>query len=192
MKYLLFLLLPHFSIGILNSQEYLLSVDESSIGWTGKAAFSAYSLSGSIAPKSGSIIVEMDDIREAAIIINMLTLEAENADLQKHLRSKDFFEVNRFPKSEFHLTNAESTSDSTVKIYGVMMIKEKEQTENFEILLDQSETWLSISGQIVLDRTDYGVNYNSPNVFKKLKENAIADEFVLELNLLFRIQENTD
>lgn len=37
-----------------------------------------------------------------------------------------------------------------------------------------------------MDRTQYGVNHNSPSIFKRLKEDAIADEFVLKGELIFQ------
>ena len=47
------------------------------------------------------------------------------------------------------------------------------------------EGMISITFNHKMDRTTYGVNYNSPSIFKSLKENVIADDFTLKASLTF-------
>jgi len=42
-----------------------------------------------------------------------------------------------------------------------------------------------LNGTITINRTDYGITFNSPSYFEKLKDQAIADDFKLELRLVF-------
>jgi polyisoprenoid-binding protein YceI len=67
-------------------------------------------------------------------------------------------------------------------ITGMMTIKDVSKTESFTIKLNGNYSELSID--VSIDRTDYGVKFNSPSFFKKIKENAIADQFKLNGNLI--------
>ena len=63
-----------------------------------------------------------------------------------------------------------------------MTIKDISKTESFTIKID--EDYKELTFNISIDRTIYGVKFNSPSFFKKMKENAIADEFKLKGSLI--------
>ena len=54
---------------------------------------------------------------------------------------------------------------------------------NIEITIENKE--VKITFRTTLDRTAYEVQFNAPNLFDKLKKNAITDEFILKRVLLF-------
>lgn len=166
----------------LSAQNYLLDV--SAWQWTGKDAFSAYSLSGTLDQKTGSMTIVDDQLTQGEVIIDMLTLDAENKDLRKHLRSKDFFEVKKYKEAVFRLTKGTVSGDRAY-LEGELTIKDKTQKIIIEPKITREDGVITLSGQMVLDRTKYGVVYNSPNIFKNLKDNAIADDFVLQYELRF-------
>ena len=66
-----------------------------------------------------------------------------------------------------------------------MKIKDKSKQETLRIAISNNGNQIELAFKTTLDRLDYGVTYNSPSLFKKLKQNAIADEFVLEGVLVF-------
>ncbi|EDP71318.1 YCE I like family protein [Flavobacteriales bacterium ALC-1] len=154
---------------------------KSTLNWTGKAAFNTYSLSGTLKVKSGAITIENDSIKSLNIVIDMKSLDHENKDLKTHLRGNDFFEVKTYSQATFKLSKAVSISNNEAQITGEMTIKDISKTESFTIKLNENYSELSFN--ISIDRTDYGVKFNSPSFFKKMKENAIADEFKLKGNL---------
>ncbi|MFT5617313.1 MAG: hypothetical protein ACI85I_000529 [Arenicella sp.] len=41
----------------------------------------------------------------------------------------------------------------------------------------------------IIDRTKFGITYNSPSYFEKMKDQAIADEFTISFNWVFEKQE---
>ncbi|RNC84156.1 MAG: YceI family protein [Winogradskyella sp.] len=164
------------------SQSKTINTKKSSINWTGKAAFNAYSLTGTLNVKNGSITIDNDSITSLNIIIDMKSLDHENGDLKKHLRSKDFFEVNTYKEASYSISEPVQINNGKAIITGKMKIKDIEKDETFIVALnnDYSELTFNIS----MDRTLYGVKFNSPSFFKKMKENAIADEFKLKGSLV--------
>ncbi len=168
-----------FSIG----QNKTVDINKSTLSWTGKAAFNAYSLTGTLSVKKGEVTIENDSIKALNIVIDMKSLDHENGDLKKHLRGKDFFEVKTYKEATFIITNITEIKNNEATITGKMTIKNITKTESFTISFNENYT--SISFDITIDRTKYGVKFNSPSFFKKMKENAIADEFKLKGNLIF-------
>ena len=160
-----------------------INIEKSLLNWTGKAAFSSYTLTGHINPKRGEIEIKSDSIIALTIVIDMKSISHEYKDLVKHLKSKDFFDVKKFEEAYFELTKPSVIKDNIAVLTGNMTIKNVTHQESITINLQ--DNYNSISFNVLLDRTKYGIKFNSPNFFKKLKENAIADEFKLEgtLNL---------
>lgn len=165
-------------------QEYTINTSSSKMEWTGKAAFNSYSLTGNINVKSGKILIENDSIKQLHVVIDMKSLNHKNKDLEKHLKNKDFFQVKKYKEAIFKLEKPVSIKNNKAIIKGLMTIKNKSFTEEVTLEVIQG-TNVKINFNTILDRTKYGVTYNSPNFFKKMKENAIADEFTLKSELIF-------
>ncbi|WP_299120129.1 YceI family protein [uncultured Winogradskyella sp.] len=163
------------------SQNKTVNKNESTISWTGKAAFNAYSLTGTLKVKSGNASIENDSIKSLNIIIDMKSLDHENGDLKKHLRGKDFFEVKTYTEATFTVSQPFQIKNGSAEVTGQLKIKDVIRTETFIVNLNDDYSMLSFD--ISVDRTKYGVKFNSPSFFKKMKENAIADEFKLKGNL---------
>jgi len=169
------------SITKTNAQELKLNTKKSTIEWTGKAAFNAYSLTGTLEASEGIIIIENNQITGLHITINMKSLDHDNSDLKTHLRGKDFFEVNSYTKASFKITKHANIETNKIILIGNMTIKGITRQERITATLDNN----ILSFEHIMDRTSYGVKFNSPSFFKKMKENAIADDFILKGKLVF-------
>ncbi len=170
------------------AQQFNLDINQSKLNWTGKAAFNAYSLSGILLPESGSIYIKDNIIQTAILLVDMTSLDTENNDLKNHLRSKDFFEVKKFTQSNFKLKEPFNIQNHSV-VKGTMKIKEKSVNIELPLIFEKDEQLITIKGTMVIDRTQFGIKYNSPSFFKQLKDQAIADDFILDFELVF-IQAN--
>jgi polyisoprenoid-binding protein YceI len=168
------------------AQEYKVDKEQSKLNWTGKAAFNAYTLSGVLKIKTGNLIIKDNRIEQLKITIDMTSLDHSNGDLKKHLRSKDFFEVKKYPTAIFTLSKPVSIKGDEVTLQGTMKIKKMSREETIIAKISVKDNTVKISIDTKLDRTKYGVKFNSPSFFKKMKENAIADQFILKGDFLFR------
>jgi len=161
-----------------NAQKQTFELKPGKLFWTGSAAFSAYDLTGSILLEKGELEIRNDSITKLNVMVNMKSLEHENSTLKKHLRSKDFFEVNTFKKALFQLRQPAVIRNNTATITGDLKVKDVIKPQTFTISLEADFTMLSLD--LKINRTDYGITYNSPTYFEKLKNDAIADEFILK------------
>jgi polyisoprenoid-binding protein YceI len=172
--------------GNLPAQKYQLQSTLSQLEWTGKAAYSAYALSGTLQASEGHFTLEEGRIVNASLVIDMQSLDAEIKDLKKHLRSDDFFDVKRFPIATFELTEPTELNEGSIILSGIFTIKGVSKPETLRLNAQKrSGTWVFV-GTFSLDRTQYGIYYNSPNFFKNLKQEAIADEIEMAFSLVFQ------
>jgi len=181
------LVLPLFlflNLSISVAQNWTFEPTQSKIEWAGKAAFSAYTLDGTLQIKSATIEVVDKNIQAATFIFDMKTIDADNKDLTKHLKSKDFFEVKKYKTAKFTLIALKTDSTNQVLANGNLTIKGTTKEISFPIEINQSENQLTIKGKAIINRTAFGITFNSPSFFEKLKDQAIADDFELSFNLI--------
>ncbi|MBX2875386.1 MAG: YceI family protein [Saprospiraceae bacterium] len=159
------------------------SLLDSKVGWEGKAAFNAYALSGSVELDRAEFGGSKEALTTAEIVMDMRTIESENARLIKHLKSKDFFEVKRYEQATFVMKSKLTLQEGKQEISGDLTIKGITHPISFPVELKaEGEKWL-MAGVMAIDRTQYGITFNSPTYFEKLKDQAIADEFELSFSL---------
>lgn len=176
MKIQFTLLLSLLLLTSITLQEEPLTSKSNQLYWTGKAAFNSYSLTGTIDIKRVSSKVTTNSIEELIIEIDMTSLNHENQDLKGHLRSKDFFEVDAYNSSSFILSKPAVITNGQATLTGTLTIKNKKQEESFVVLIKDNQLHLDIA----VNRLDYGITFNSPTIFEKMKDQAIADEFQLK------------
>ncbi|MFT4851222.1 MAG: polyisoprenoid-binding protein YceI [Sediminicola sp.] len=94
--------------------------------------------------------------------------------------------MKKFPVATFVQTEAVTLENGYAIISGNMTIRGEIKIENIKIQIKPNKDGITISLEHKIDRTLYGVNHNSPSIFKKIKENAIADEFILKCSIKFQ------
>jgi polyisoprenoid-binding protein YceI len=99
--------------------------------------------------------------------VDVSSLVVKDENLQAHLGSPDFFDLERYPKLTFHSTEIRRNSDELV-VDGELTVKD--QTHPVEArgtVTDPHETLggaikLGITLETVIDRTKFGLNWNAP------------------------------
>ena len=181
---LIITLLAAFAMDV-QAQEFKLDNKKSEINWTGKAAFNSYSLTGTLTSEAGNIIIKDNQIESLEVIIDMKSLNHENKRLKSHLRGKDFFEVKKYSQATFTLDKPTAVQDGHAELSGTLKIKNSAHSENIQAIVKIEDNKVLLTFNTEIDRTKYGVKFNSPTFFKKMKENAIADSFKLAGGFVF-------
>lgn len=111
---------------------------------------------------SGDVVVDPAALTSARI---SLTIDAASLDTgiemrDKHLRSSDFFEVERFPTVAFQSVRIEAagrgaTVVGRLTLHGV--------TREIAVPIDVQITKIALvaSGELIINRGEYGMNYSS-------------------------------
>ena len=106
--------------------------------------------------------------------------EGTKQKLIGHLKSDDFFGVEKFPTANFVLTQSTEFINGKATITGDLTIKDKTEKISFEVDRAGNE----YTSKIAIDRSKYDVRYGSNSFFDNLGNKAIDDIFTLDIKLL--------
>ena len=164
---------------------YKVDVTKSSITWEGKKF--AGSHNGNVDLTSGTLAFNGKKLTQGGFIANMTSLKdsERNANLEKHLKSEDFFGIEKFPAANFVITKVEG-SGANVSITGDLTIKGVKNVVSFPatVVWNADKTVTATADKIVVDRTKYGIQFKSKSVFANIGDNFIYDEFTLNVKLV--------
>lgn len=158
------------------------------IQWTGTGVGKAHT--GTLKVTQGTITLNGKEVVGGEFTMDMNTIDYKNAKLVGHLKSPDFFEVEKFPTAKFvakSVTALKSdTSGATHQISGDLTIRDQTHPISFKVKVSETSGQLRAQGDILIeDRTKYGIKYNSKKVFDiaKLGDKLIEDEIKLALDV---------
>ena len=114
--------------------------------------------------------------------ITSTDLEGEyKGKLEGHLKSDDFFGVEKHPNASLIFTKVKSTGKNSYEVTGDITIKGKTDTIKFDISVYGNKANVTLK----VDRTKFDVKYGSSSFFDGLKDKAIYDDFDLVADLEF-------
>ena len=184
MNYLLALALL-LSANMLFAQKVEVNTKTSSVEWHGKKIGSQHK--GNIQLKSGYFELQDGTMVAGNFVVDMTSItntdlenENYNQKLVGHLKSDDFFGVEKYPTAKFELTQSSKFSDGKASISGDINIKGNTESISFEVIQDGQEYTASIP----LDRSKFDVRYGSNSFFDNLGDQAINDIFTLNISLV--------
>ncbi|MDD4109513.1 MAG: YceI family protein, partial [Prolixibacteraceae bacterium] len=159
------------------------------VKWNGKKVTGEHY--GTIDLKAGNIVTEGTSITSGAFTMDMSTLvsedlkdEALNKRLVNHLKSDDFFSVEKHPVSTFILTNVVHNEGNKYSFTGNMTIKGITHPLTFEATVDIHNSSLEAKGKMEIDRTLYDIKFRSGKFFASLGDNLIYDTFTLDFKVI--------
>lgn len=176
------------------SGDITLNVDlaASNVEWvgtkpTGKHHGTINLSSGELMLTDGTIVGGKFTIDMNSIVDLDLTDAESNGKLVGHLKSADFFDVEKYHTSVFEITSVavvEGSADATHNITGNLTMKDVTKSITFPAMVTISEEGVTAkTPAFVIDRTQWNVQYGSKSLFANLKDNFINDEISLNINL---------
>jgi len=175
-------------VSLLSAQEYKIVNDISSVKWQGSKIVKGEH-AGTINIKEGSVRLKDGILLGGSIIIDMHTISGSDLKgsskerLEKHLKSDDFFGVDKFPESRFELLNSKESGNSGFLVTGNLTIKGKTHPIEFNLVQGKKDDNITLSGRMSIDRSIYDVRYGSGKFFDNLGDKAINDIFTLDFML---------
>ncbi|MGQ0644322.1 MAG: YceI family protein [Elusimicrobiota bacterium] len=168
---------------------------KSVLKWTGRKVTGAHN--GTIRLKSGSAVVTKGRLTGGEFTVDMTSIENEDiqdaasrAKLVGHLKSDDFFGVDKHPEAAFKVTGVKPLSGAsgsgkpTHEITGDLTIKGITHPVTFPAHVKISGDKAEAKGSITVDRTKWDVRYGSGKFFQNLGDKMIHDDFSLDFHLV--------
>ncbi len=176
---------------------YQVDVEKSRVEWIGRNLNNRHF--GRIDIQAGELVIRGGVVSEGSIVLDMSSitnLDVQDPDwrdlLISHLKSEDFFAVERFPSASFRLTGwewQEGASPGTPNgiVTGDLTIRDVVRPITFPATMaPQADGGIKAHAAFDLDRTLWNVCYGSGKLFERLGMHLVHDIISLELFILAR------
>ena len=156
------------------------------LSWLGEKVTGQHT--GTIKLQSGWITWDGNKITGGEFDIDMASLKdsENNKGLERHLKSEDFFGVEKFPLAKLVLTGSTPFDKGNGVVTGNLTIKGVTNPIEFKAATQKKDDGVWFFSNIVVDRTKYSIRYGSGSFFDNLGDKTIYDEFKLKVNLLVK------
>ena len=130
---------------------------------------------------TGTAEVAGDEPRAVAFEVDMSTTWSDNEKLTGHLKSPDFFDVEKFEKSTFSSTKITPKVDGeyTHVIEGTLNLHGETKAISFPAKIVVAEDDVRGSSEFKINRKDFGI------VYPGMPDDLIKDEVLIKLDLVF-------
>ena len=171
-----------------------IDVEASSVTWLGKKVTGQHS--GSLQLKEGSVELKNQTLTGGRFVFDMTSIrvldikdEKWSTKLENHLKSEDFFTTAKYPQATFEITSSQALKNSppgafNYDIKGELTIKGITHVVSFPARVDIQQDHASARGEIIVDRTRYGIQYKSGKFFESLGDKTIYDDFYITFHVL--------
>ena len=163
---------------VFSEGDYVLVSADQTLIWKGESAIKNHV--GTLNINDAQISVTNGLISGFATIdMNSISGDA-GEELDNHLKSADFFDVENYPNASISfIENSDKTFTSLLKIKGI----EKEIV--FNPVFSYENDILSLQVDTTFDRTQWGVMYSSSNLADTVKEKIIDNDISVQTKLNF-------
>ena len=151
---------------------------ESKVAFVGSKVTGSHS--GGFAQFDGKLeIGPSPDKSRVSLTITMASLTSDAEKLTGHLKSPDFFDVEKYPTATFATTTIASggTSGATHTLTGKLNLHGVEKTISFPATIRVTADRIEADSEFALNRKDFGITYPG------MKDDLIRDEVVLKLTI---------
>jgi polyisoprenoid-binding protein YceI len=141
---------------------------------------------GEFGKTTGTLKLDEKDLTKSTVeaVIETGTLDTRVPDRDKHLRSPDFFDVEKFPTMTFKSTKVEKAGEGKLKVAGNLTIKGVTKPVVLDVTGPTAEikdpwgnTRRGISATTKINRKDFGLNWS-----KTIEAGpVVGDEVAIEI-----------
>jgi polyisoprenoid-binding protein YceI len=116
---------------------------------------------------SGTFDADHPENSSLQLTIKTNSIDTRNSDRDAHLRSNDFFDMEKYPEITFTSTGVQRVDDTTFDLTGDLTVKDttKPITVRFEYTGSAVDPFgnhrIGLEGSTTINRKDWGVNWNA-------------------------------
>lgn len=174
---------------------YSLVIPESFVNWKGTHTIGGNGHEGYIKPLTGTLAFDTKGAIAGGYFeldMNTITITdkkdtSSDNGLVTHLKDSDFFDVKKYPRGTFQITKATKVSgDSSYHITGQLTLRAITQMISFPATIVRKGENVVASASLSIDRTKWGITYNSGSVLGFVKDELLDDMIPVSLALRFQ------
>ena len=178
-------LLVAFGTTIATAQTKKVDTQKSTITWNAKKVTGEHT--GTVNLKEGNLTFKSGKLAGGNFTVDMTSLVTTDLSgdwkgkLEGHLKSEDFFGTEKNPTSTLVFKKIAAKPNGVYSVTADLTIKGITNPVTFDLTVKGT----TATTVVTIDRTKYGIKYNSKNFFESIGDKAIYDDFTLTVNLQF-------
>ena len=144
---------------------------------------------GSFRTFDGTIEGTKPDFSDAVITftVDVASVDTDNENRDKHLKSNDFFNAEQFPQMKFVSTSFKPAADNKYKLEGNLTIRDITKPVIFDVtyggsINTQRGAKIGFKANAIIDRFDYNLKWDRATEAGSL---VVAKEVVIKINAQF-------
>lgn len=180
----------------MKDKKYQVDLKQSILKWKGKKLV-GYSHDGILKLSKAELVLKGSTVKKGFVEIDMHSLidhqamkNPKEADLTDHLKSEDFFHVEKYPTSTIKITGAQpiknnpDAGDRNYILTGNLTIKGITKKIGFPASIVAKGGLLEMKATIVFDRSKWNIRYGSGSFFDNLGDEMISDDIEVEVLII--------
>jgi polyisoprenoid-binding protein YceI len=152
------------------------------IEWTGAKVVGSHD--GGFRRFRGTITLDGEAVAGADVVIDAASIYTDNARLETHLRSDDFFGVEAYPEARFRVTALEpiapadtaGAAGATHRVTGLLTLRDRTNQVVFPAAVRVAADAVTAEADFIIDRQLWGLSYPGQ------PDNLIQDEIRIRLH----------
>lgn len=190
MKKIIILLVSISTISIAQGQGTIkIDTAKSVIQWRGSNLFKFNQHYGTVKFTSGDVFMNGDGIAGGKFVADMNSITNTdgkyNEMLVSHLKHQDFFHVEKYPTTKLEIHQVKSGKNGQMEIDALLTIKGISRPIKFSATWEKGPNETMLKSKFIIDRTRWGISYESKGVVGSVKEGIISDAIEFEVILVF-------
>ncbi|MFY0686768.1 MAG: YceI family protein [Cyclobacteriaceae bacterium] len=169
------------------TENYKVDVASSTVEWVGEQITKDHT--GVVNLQEGNLEISDGKLTGGSFVMDMTSIT--NTDLsgewkeklEGHLKSEDFFGVDKYPTASFDITKVKGKGQ-TYTVTGNFTVKGKTVELTFPVTLKNEGDNIVASAEFSFDRSKHDVRYGSDNFFDDLGDKAIYNDVPLKVKLV--------
>ncbi|MFD8373509.1 YceI family protein [Streptomyces sp. NPDC059688] len=169
---------PSTALSNLSTGSWVLDATTSSVEIKHKSMWGLATVKAAFTELSGEGEIRPDGSAHGTLTIEAASILSKQAKLDTHLRSADFFDVERYPTFTFTATSVVADGAGTAKVTGHLTVLGTTRPLTFTARATAASPGdVALSGEVAIDRNDFGMGWNKAGMIKGLTTVTLTSRF---------------
>ncbi|MFD5393411.1 YceI family protein [Streptomyces sp. NPDC127097] len=169
---------PSTRLSDLSAGLWVLDATTSSVEIKHKSMWGLATIKAVFTKLSGEGEIDPDGSAHGTLTIEAASILSKQAKLDTHLRSADFFDVERYPTFTFTATGVVTDGAGTAKVTGRLTVLGTTRPLTFTARATAAgPNDVTLSGEVTIDRNDFGMGWNKAGMIKGLTTVTLTTRF---------------
>ena len=157
---------------------WVLDPARSTVSFQSRSIWGLVNVKGVFSRVSGEGEVRADGSAHGALTIDAASVDTKQGKRDTHLRSKDFFDVEKHPTLSFTASEVSAGADGTATVSGELTVRGTSKPYTFTARTPEvSADAVTLTAELVIARADFGITWNQAGMIKPNTAVAITARF---------------